>query len=198
MQYSPGNFHCILISARIARGFADFSMQPSAARTRQSSPADLDVFPLSAYCLVFRPAQEVETKMARSVVTQLMFEGKAEEAMKCYVALFKGSQIGKVEKYGPGEMGPEGSIKRAEFTVAGHPLACIDSPVKHAFTFTPSISLFVECIDEQELDTAFQQLSAGGMVLMPPGNYGFSAKFAWINDRFGVSWQLNLTGSTHA
>ena len=83
-------------------------------------------------------------------------------------------------------------MKRAEFTLAGHRLACIDSPVKHAFTFTPSISLFVECQDEAELDAAFGKLAEGGAVLMPPGNYGFSAKFAWAQDRFGVSWQLNL------
>jgi predicted 3-demethylubiquinone-9 3-methyltransferase (glyoxalase superfamily) len=54
------------------------------------------------------------------------------------------------------------------------------------------MSLFVECADEAELDGAFQQLSARGAVLMPLGNYGFSAKFAWVQDRFGVSWQLNL------
>jgi len=67
-----------------------------------------------------------------------------------------------------------------------------DSPVKHPFSFTPSISIFVECENEAELDEAFQQLSTGGQVLMPPGNYGFSTKFGWVNDRFGVSWQLNL------
>ena len=39
---------------------------------------------------------------------------------------------------------------------------------------------------------AFNQLSAGGAVLMPLDNYGFSTKFAWVNDRLGVSWQLNL------
>ena len=61
-----------------------------------------------------------------------------------------------------------------------------------AFTFTPAISLFVECEDEAELDTAFARLSDGGAALMPPGDYGFSRKFAWLADRFGVSWQLNL------
>ena len=70
-------------------------------------------------------------------------------------------------------------------------MACIDSPIKHAFGFTPSISLFVECEDKTELDQAFAALSDGGAVLMPPGNYGFSVKFAWLNDRFGVSWQFN-------
>lgn len=129
--------------------------------------------------------------MPRSVATQLMFEGKAEEAMTLYVSLFNGS-VTAVEKYGPGGPGPEGTVKRAEFTLNGHRLACIDSPVKHAFTFTPSASLFVECADEVELDKAFATLSEGGAVLMPPGNYGFSRKFTWVNDRFGVSWQLNL------
>ncbi len=124
-------------------------------------------------------------------VTQLMFEGHAEEAMNFYVCVFKGS-VTKIERYGASEQGKEGSVKRAEFTLAGHRLACIDSPIKHAFTFTPSISIFVECKDEAEMDCAVSELSVGGMLLMPPGNYGFSTKFAWLNDRFGVSWQINL------
>jgi predicted 3-demethylubiquinone-9 3-methyltransferase (glyoxalase superfamily) len=121
-----------------------------------------------------------------------MFEGSAEAAMNFYVSLFPGSRIDRVERYGPGEPGAEGSIKLAAFTVAGQRLMCIDSPAKHAFTFTPSISLFVECASVAELDAVFGQLSAGGSVLMPPGAYGFSTKFAWVSDRFGVSWQLNL------
>ncbi|WP_051974746.1 VOC family protein [Cupriavidus necator] len=56
----------------------------------------------------------------------------------------------------------------------------------------PSLSLFVECESEAEFDKAFGWLSTGGMVLMPPDNYGFSRRFSWVNDRYGVSWQLNL------
>jgi predicted 3-demethylubiquinone-9 3-methyltransferase (glyoxalase superfamily) len=131
--------------------------------------------------------------MSRSIATALMFqEGNAEEAMNFYVSLFKRSEVVRVEKYGPGEHGTAGSIKVAAFKLAGHDLMCMDSPVKHAFSFTPSISLFVECENEAELDEAFKQLSTGGAVLMPLGNYGFSTKFGWLNDRFGVSWQLNL------
>lgn len=125
--------------------------------------------------------------MPRSAASFLMFEGVAEEAMNFYVSLFAGSSITSVVKYGPGEPGREGSIKRADFALRGHQLICIDSPIKHAFTFTPSLSLFVECEDEAELDHACQQLSAGGGGLMPPANYGFSAKFTSRNDRFGVS-----------
>jgi predicted 3-demethylubiquinone-9 3-methyltransferase (glyoxalase superfamily) len=121
-----------------------------------------------------------------------MFEGVAEEAMNFYVSLFRGSEIQQVERYGPDGPGAEGTVKVARFTLAGQDLMCIDSPAKHAFTFTPSISLFVDCESEAELDELFGRLSAGGGVLMPLGNYGFSTKFGWVNDRFGVSWQLNL------
>jgi predicted 3-demethylubiquinone-9 3-methyltransferase (glyoxalase superfamily) len=121
-----------------------------------------------------------------------MFDGVAEKAMTRNVTLFSGSEIHRMERYGPGEQGAEGTVTRADFTVGGHHLMCIDSPVKHSFTFTPSISVFVDCVDEAELDNAFQQLSDGGGVLMLLDNYGFSKKFGWVNDRFGVSWQLNL------
>jgi predicted 3-demethylubiquinone-9 3-methyltransferase (glyoxalase superfamily) len=83
-------------------------------------------------------------------------------------------------------------VKRADFTVAGQEVICIDAPGKHAFSFTPSISLFVECESEAEFDMAFVKLSIGGAVLIPADNYGFSRKFGWITDRYGVSWQLNL------
>lgn len=130
--------------------------------------------------------------MAHTITPFLMFEGAAEEAMRFYVSLFARSEVRQIELYKSGEMGPEGSVKRADFTLAGQDLVCIDSPARHAFTFTPSISLFVDCESEAEFDTAFAQLSSGGTVLMAPDNYGFSRKFGWTNDRFGVSWQLNL------
>ena len=130
--------------------------------------------------------------MPTSVATALMFDGVAEEAMTLYVSVFANSEINEVEKYGPNEPGPEGSIKVASFKIAGHDLLCMDSPVKHNFTFTPSISIFVNCVDEAELNEAYNRLSNGGQILMPLDNYGFSKRFGWVNDRFGVSWQLNL------
>jgi predicted 3-demethylubiquinone-9 3-methyltransferase (glyoxalase superfamily) len=131
--------------------------------------------------------------MARKVTTFLMFEGVATEAMNLYVSLFGGSEIQLVQRYGPGEQGAEGTVKRASFTLAGQEFLCIDSPIKHAFSFSPATSLFVECEDEAELDAAFTRLSEGGAILMPLGNYGFSSRFGWLTDRFGVSWQLNVS-----
>jgi predicted 3-demethylubiquinone-9 3-methyltransferase (glyoxalase superfamily) len=130
--------------------------------------------------------------MAREFATFLMFEGKAEEAMTFYVSLFPRCEVTQLERWGPGEAGPEGRVKRARFTLGAHTLMCFDSPPAHAFTFTPSMSLFVECESVEELERAFAALAEGGQVLMPLGGYGFSTRFGWVNDRFGVSWQLNL------
>ncbi len=130
--------------------------------------------------------------MPRSVTTFLMFDGTAEEAMNFYVSLFDGAAIRSIERWGTGEPGPEGTVKLAHFAIAGHDLTAFNTPVKHAFTFTPATSLFVECSSEQELDEAWARLVEGGTVRMPLGSYGFSKKFGWTDDRFGVSWQLNL------
>lgn len=121
-----------------------------------------------------------------------MFEGNAEKAMSFYVSLFPASAITDVVRYGSAEAGPEGSIKKAVFTLAGQTVLCTDSFVKHAFTFTPAFSFFVSCASEDELQRLTVALSAQGATLMPLGDYGFSRMFAWVNDRYGVSWQLNL------
>ena len=129
--------------------------------------------------------------MPHSVSTFLMFDGTAEAAITLYAEVFDNFIVRRLERYGAKEAGTEGNIKRADIEFSAHSIICFDTPVKHAFDFTPSMSLFVECVDAAELDNAFDKLSAGGEILMPPDNYGFSRKFAWINDRFGVSWQLN-------
>ena len=129
--------------------------------------------------------------MASRVETFLMFEGKAEEAMNFYVSLFADAKIVSVERYGAGGPAPEGSVVQAAFTLKDQAFRCSDSFVSHGFTFTPSMSVFVTCESEAELDSLFAALSEDGGVLMPLGDYGFSRKFGWVNDRFGVSWQLN-------
>lgn len=119
--------------------------------------------------------------------------GKAEEAMNLYISLFKDSAIKNIEYFKANEPGGKvGAVKSAVFTLAGQEYMAIDSGFDHQFNFTPSISIFVNCENEAELDTLFRKFSEQGGVLMPPDNYGFSKKFTWISDRYGVSWQLNL------
>ncbi|ALC83474.1 MULTISPECIES: VOC family protein [Bacillus] len=122
----------------------------------------------------------------------LMFEGNAEEAMNYYTSLIEESEITRITRYGPNEAGDEGSVMQAVFSLKGQEFMCIDSNVKHEFTFTPSFSVFLTCDSEEEITRLYESLSDGGGALMPLGDYFFSKKFGWIVDRFGVSWQLNF------
>lgn len=127
------------------------------------------------------------------VIPFLMFQdNNAEEAMNYYSSLIEDSAITSISRYGADEVGEEGSVIHATFTLKGQEFMCIDSHVKHEFSFTPSFSIYVNCDSEEELDTLFEKLSLDGQVLMPIDDYGFSKKFGWLNDQFGVSWQLNL------
>jgi len=126
------------------------------------------------------------------ITTFLMFEGKAEDAMNFYVSLFPDSEIKSISRYAENEPGPAGTVKVAEFSLSGQPFMCIDSPAKHGFTFTAAMSLYVKCETESQIDGLFANLSEGGQVLMALDAYPFSRKFGWLNDKYGVSWQLSL------
>ncbi len=121
----------------------------------------------------------------------LMFSGRCEAAMTLYVARIPSSRILGIRRYGPGEAGPE-SVMVASFALGDLTAMCSESPVQHAFDFTPSSSLLVTCESCEQLDELAEKLSGDGKVPMPLDNYGFSQRFAWVQDRFQVSWQLNL------
>jgi len=82
-------------------------------------------------------------------------------------------------------------MKRS-FCLAGQTVLCTDSPSAHGFAFTPSFSFFVACTSGEEQERLAAALGDGGSVMMPLDNSGFSQRFTWLSDRFGVSWQLNL------
>lgn len=133
----------------------------------------------------------------QKTTTFLMFVGdqcgKAEEAINFYTSLFKDSEVKNIEYFKAGEPGgKEGYVKLATFTLAGQEYIANDGPGDHKFSFTPAVSIFVQCESEEEINTLFQKLSEGGSALMPLGDYGFSKKFGWLADKYGLSWQLTL------
>ncbi|MGG4342522.1 VOC family protein [Paenibacillus lautus] len=128
----------------------------------------------------------------KSVTPFLMFQGNAEEAMNHYISIIEDSEITSIVRYGPNQPGAEGSVMHATFSLKGQTFMCIDSNVKHDFTFTPSFSIYLTCESEAEIEKVYGALIDGGGAMMPLDNYGFSQKFGWIADKFGVSWQLNL------
>ena len=125
--------------------------------------------------------------------------GKAHEAMLFYTSLFPNSEITSILKYSEGEPGgtPE-LIKYGTFTLNNTVYKVSESNYNHAWSFSPGVSIWVDCNAEDEIDTLFQALSAdGGMVMIPldhygEENYGFGKKFGWCQDKYGISWQLNL------
>jgi predicted 3-demethylubiquinone-9 3-methyltransferase (glyoxalase superfamily) len=131
--------------------------------------------------------------MARQIAPFMMFQGgHAEAAMSLYTSLFDDGHILDVIRYGPEGPGPDGTVHSGRFRLAGQEFLCSDSYITHDFTFTPSFSIWIETESEDELERCFSALAEGGNQLMPLDDYGFSRRFGWVNDRYGVSWQLNL------
>lgn len=130
------------------------------------------------------------------LVPFLMFQhGEAADAVAFYTSLFPDDAVLVDQRHGPDGPGPEGTVVMAEFTVAGQKVRASDSFVRHDFDFTPSLSLFVTLQTRGELERVHAALVEGGTALMPLDDYGFGP-FSWVNDRYGVSWQLNApTGS---
>lgn len=120
----------------------------------------------------------------------LWFDTQAEEAARFYTSLFPNSRVKMTVDYD--NIGPTLSetVTVVEFQLAGLDVTAMNAGPE--FTFTPAISFFVGCDSADEVDALFEKLSEGGEILMPLQAYPFSEKFAWVNDRFGLSWQLNL------
>lgn len=130
--------------------------------------------------------------MAKQIAPFLMFTGNAEEAMTLYTSLFDDGRILDLARYGSEGPGAAGTVQRGRFSLAGQEFLCTDSPPVHEFSFTPSFSIWIEAESADEIERLFATLADGGTQLMPLDSYGFSRRFGWLNDRYGVSWQLNL------
>ncbi len=132
----------------------------------------------------------------QKIMPCLWFDSNAEEAVSFYRSLFKSSKILNITKYN--EAGYEihgkkaGTVLTIRFSLDRSEFLALNGGPQ--FKFNPSISLFVNCATKQELDELWKKLSQGGEVLMELGKYPFSERFGWIQDRYGLSWQLNLGG----
>jgi predicted 3-demethylubiquinone-9 3-methyltransferase (glyoxalase superfamily) len=136
---------------------------------------------------------DMRTDAKQQMAISLTFQkNDAEPAMNFYLSIFYNSKIIDVQRWGKDGPGKEGSIMAATFELNGARFICSDSPPVHNWDFTPAVSIYVECKNEEELEQLFLKLSENGAVPMPLDSYGFSQKFGWAIDRFGVSWQLNL------
>lgn len=108
----------------------------------------------------------------------LWFDGKAEDAMNFYTSIFKNSKKGNITHYGEVGPGPAGSVMSVTFQLDGQEFIALNGGPQ--FTFTPAVSLFVNCETQEEVDELWEKLSEGGEKL----------HCGWLTDKFGVSWQI--------
>lgn len=124
----------------------------------------------------------------------LWFNDNASEAANFYVSIFQNSKVKGSNRYdeaGAKVSGrPEGSVMTVSFELEGQQFTGLNGgPI---FKFTPAISFFVNCKTKEEVDELFEKLSKGGQVMMELDKYPFSERYAFISDKFGVSWQIML------
>lgn len=124
----------------------------------------------------------------------LWFDDHAEEAAKFYTSVFPNSKVGDITRYGKEgyeiHKRPEGSVMTVEFILNGMEFMGLNGgPI---FKFNPSISFFVVCETVKETDEIWSKLSAGGFILMSLGKYDWSERYGWVQDRYGLSWQISL------
>jgi len=108
----------------------------------------------------------------------LWFDGRAEEAANFYTSVFKNSKIGTVSRYGEGGPGPKGSVMSATFQLEGQEFIALNGGPH--YSFTPAISFFIHCETQEEVDHYWDKLSEGGRTV----------QCGWLQDKFGLSWQV--------
>ena len=132
----------------------------------------------------------------RKIVPCLWFDDRAEEAARAYAAAFEDAEPGEISRYGDEIAAiagrPPGSVLTAGFRLPGLEAVALNGGPH--FALNPSISFFVNCDSAAEVDALYARFSDGGTVLMPLQAYPFNERYAWLQDRFGTSWQFHTGG----
>ncbi|UNS96608.1 VOC family protein [Streptomyces tubbatahanensis] len=118
-------------------------------------------------------------RQSQKIKTFLWFDTQAEEAAAFYVSLFDDSRILGVTHYGETGPGKPGSVMTVDFELAGREYVALNGGPE--FSFTEAISLQVDCDSQEEVDTLWEKLTAGG---------GQEVQCGWLKDRYGLSWQI--------
>lgn len=118
------------------------------------------------------------SRLTQKITPFLWFDNQAEEAANFYVSIFNNSRIGHVTRYGEGSPGSKGTAMSVTFELDGQKFYALNGGPH--YTFTPAISLFVNCETQREVDELWEKLSAGGE----------ESRCGWLKDKYGLSWQI--------
>jgi predicted 3-demethylubiquinone-9 3-methyltransferase (glyoxalase superfamily) len=134
------------------------------------------------------------TETIQNIVPHLWYDKEAQEAAEYYASIFPDSKLTNVTTL---HDTPSGDADLVSFELWGQKFMAINGGPY--FKLNPSVSFFVNFDPSREKDASkkivevWNKLAEGGTVLMPLGQYPFSEKYGWIQDRYGLSWQLILT-----
>ena len=130
----------------------------------------------------------------QKISPMLWFDSQAEDAAKLYTSTFPNSKTGRITRYGKegfdihGQR--EGTVMTVELMLDGQKFTLLNGGPH--FKINPSISFFVTYEDATTIDRIWASLSEGGSILMPLEKYPWSPKYGWVQDRYGVSWQIRV------
>ncbi len=129
----------------------------------------------------------------QKITPHLWFNKEARKAAEFYASLIPNSKINNTTTL---HNTPSGDCDLVSFELSGQAFMAISAgPL---FKFNPSVSFHVKCKTKGEVDAIWQKLSAGGKILMPLGAYPFSERYGWVEDKYGLSWQVIFTGEIEA
>lgn len=125
----------------------------------------------------------------QKITINLWYDKEAEEAALFYISIFDNSKI--IDKTLLHNT-PSGDCDIISFKLSGESFIAISAgPL---FKFNPSISFHVKCKTKEEVDRVWNRLSAQGKILMELGEYPWSERYGWCNDKYGLSWQIMYVG----
>lgn len=130
--------------------------------------------------------------MSQKITPNIWFDKNAEEAVNLYKTIFPDFKIGRTTRYGKEgfehHQMPEGTVLTIEFSINGEQFVGLNGgPV---FQLNPSVSFMISCNSKEEAQGYYDKLGEGGKTLMPLQQYPWSPYYGWVDDKFGVSWQI--------
>jgi predicted 3-demethylubiquinone-9 3-methyltransferase (glyoxalase superfamily) len=126
-----------------------------------------------------------DNKHMQKITPHLWFDKEAKEAAEFYVSTFPKSKIKNTTIL---HNTPSDSVDIVNFELLGLEFQAIGAgPL---FKFNPAVSFHVTCKTKEEVDAYWEKLSPDGQVLMELGAYPFSERYGWLQDKYGLSWQI--------
>ena len=132
----------------------------------------------------------------QKIAPMIWFNNNAEEAVELYMSCLENAKINNITRFTKAgfeiHQQPEGRAMTVQFELEGYSMVALNGGPQ--FPLNPSVSFFISCTTKEQVDEIWKKLSAGGKIMMDLGSYPFSERYGWVQDKYGVSWQVMYMG----